>query len=412
MTKAVVPLSGEPLGMSSADEDLARLHLDDAAADGPAEPTGGRGGYGYESAEEQKAIAAQRSAIWAWIRGLGLHLLKDGLSLTTVSMPVTLFEARSWTQRVCDNWSYLHLLELAAQETDAASRLRLVVAFAIGGLRRQVGFLKPFNPLLGETFAGTYACGASVAVEQVSHHPPVTAWELRGSHGRYVYSGSGAWHASARGNTVRGSQSGEHCVVFAADGARVTWSLPELTVHGALWGRRSLEYDGKVCFEDHLHRLRVDVTINEAGPGLFKSIFKRGIARTKVHDAVKGDLVRLPDDGVAAASSTSSVSTAASSASSAKPQVLDTLSGSWLTRLEWAHGLGHGQLHVVWDAKRAPISGLAPSDRCLPSDARLRKDLVRLAEGRLEEAQAEKVALEQAQRADRKLRKAGGGPDS
>lgn len=38
------------------------------------------------------------------------------------------------------SWCYIHLLDLAADEDDPVTRLKLVVAFAIGGLRQQVSF--------------------------------------------------------------------------------------------------------------------------------------------------------------------------------------------------------------------------------------------------------------------------------
>ncbi len=37
-------------------------------------------------------------------QGLGTSLLRNGLNLTTISMPVALFEPRSWLERMCDNW--------------------------------------------------------------------------------------------------------------------------------------------------------------------------------------------------------------------------------------------------------------------------------------------------------------------
>lgn len=54
----------------------------------------------------------------------------------------------------------------------------------IGGLRRQTSTLKPFNPILGETFEGEYSCGARVFAEQISHHPPVSAWQVADVHGK------------------------------------------------------------------------------------------------------------------------------------------------------------------------------------------------------------------------------------
>ncbi len=50
-----------------------------------------------------------------------------------------------------------------------------------------------------------------------------------------------------------------------------------------------------------------------------------------------------------------------------------------------------------------------PVPHPLPSDCRYREDLAALAAGDVKAAQAAKEALEQRQRADAKLRKAGGG---
>lgn len=60
------------------------------------------GGYRYELPEEKAAMKAQRAAVWHWLRGIGMHVLRDGFSLISISMPVTLFEPRSWLERMCD----------------------------------------------------------------------------------------------------------------------------------------------------------------------------------------------------------------------------------------------------------------------------------------------------------------------
>ena len=55
--------------------------------------------------------------------------------------------------------------------------MKLLVAFVVGGLRRQTSTLKPFNPILGETFQADLA-GTQVFVEQISHHPPISCWQV------------------------------------------------------------------------------------------------------------------------------------------------------------------------------------------------------------------------------------------
>ena len=58
------------------------------------------------------------------------------------------------------------------------------VGFVIGGLRRQTSTLKPFNPILGETFEAAYEGGARVWAEQISHHPPISSWQVMDPSGK------------------------------------------------------------------------------------------------------------------------------------------------------------------------------------------------------------------------------------
>ena len=37
---------------------------------------------------------------------------------------------------------------------------------------------QPFNPILGETYQARYPNGVEVFCEQISHHPPVSSWQV------------------------------------------------------------------------------------------------------------------------------------------------------------------------------------------------------------------------------------------
>ena len=39
---------------------------------------------------------------------------------------------------------------------------------------------KPFNPLLGETYQASQPDGSTVQMEQISHHPPISAFQITG----------------------------------------------------------------------------------------------------------------------------------------------------------------------------------------------------------------------------------------
>ena len=104
-------------------------------------------GFHFTSKEDLEQIKGQRSAIWDLLRQLGSNVLSQGISLTNVSMPVRVFEPRSFLERVTDNWAFFDLLEAAADCSSPADRLKLIVGFVVGGLRQQASTLKPFNPV-------------------------------------------------------------------------------------------------------------------------------------------------------------------------------------------------------------------------------------------------------------------------
>lgn len=43
---------------------------------------------------------------------------------------------------------------------------------------------KPFNPILGETYQAEYSGGVRVYAEQISHHPPISSWQMMDDAGR------------------------------------------------------------------------------------------------------------------------------------------------------------------------------------------------------------------------------------
>ena len=42
---------------------------------------------------------------------------------------------------------------------------------------------KPFNPILGETWQASLSDGSQMYMEQISHHPPVSAFHIEGPGG-------------------------------------------------------------------------------------------------------------------------------------------------------------------------------------------------------------------------------------
>lgn len=107
-----------------------------------------------------------------------LEIIRENLGkdLSKVSTPVSVNDFLSETQRVLEGFEYAETLDAAASCRDQSLRPALILAsllMTFAKLPRRMR--KCFNPLLGETYELTTPCFRGLA-EQISHHPPVTAW--------------------------------------------------------------------------------------------------------------------------------------------------------------------------------------------------------------------------------------------
>lgn len=356
----------------------------------------GSGGYRYNKPEERQLLERQKKVIWTWLKKVGRNLISEGVNLTKVSLPVELFESKSFLERVCDSWSYLDLLERAADSPDPVERMRCLIAFAVSGLSLQVNPNKPFNPILGETYQGEYGNGMRVFCEQVSHHPPVSCWEVVDPRERFRFTGTGHITATTRANSVRACQKGDSSVLFYSDGAVVSWNLPGLILKNVMFGERVLKYSGEMMFRDDKNGLECLVKVD---PSEEKSMFSRMLSSKKK------------------ASITGALDEVFGEIKNEAGEVLDRCEGSWLSHLDW--GLVKGEGERYWTRNRSSCVYPQPQTGSLDSDCSLRIDLraLRRAEVNPEdadlyskcilEAQENKVKLEEIQRADAKLRKKG-----
>lgn len=91
-------------------------------------------------------------------------------------MPVYINEPLSMLIRGSEMFEYSNLLKRANNTSDEYIRISYVTSFLFMNLGQNNGrSKKPFNPLLGETF-DVFDNGVRVVCEQVSHHPPVSAF--------------------------------------------------------------------------------------------------------------------------------------------------------------------------------------------------------------------------------------------
>jgi hypothetical protein len=96
--------------------------------------------------------------------------------------------------------------------------------------------MKPFNPILGETFQIKVG-DANLYIEQTSHHPPILNYYL--THPKYSCWGFYEIEIISGANTIYGETKGKFYVKFT-DGTLLRYCPPRITVNGLMIGKRFL----------------------------------------------------------------------------------------------------------------------------------------------------------------------------
>jgi hypothetical protein len=112
-----------------------------------------------------------------------LSQLKVGMDLSKVTLPTFILEPRSFLEKLTDFMLHGDLvLPLAARETPEERFLGVLRWYLSGWHLKPRGCKKPYNPILGESFHAAWRSGThgdtQFIAEQVSHHPPVSAFHI------------------------------------------------------------------------------------------------------------------------------------------------------------------------------------------------------------------------------------------
>ncbi len=95
-----------------------------------------------------------------------------------VQLPINYNEPLSMLQKQCEKFMYANLLNKAANTEDPFLRLAYISGFIVSEVNLNINrILKPFNPILGETFEYIdNDLKYRFFSEQVSHNPPISAF--------------------------------------------------------------------------------------------------------------------------------------------------------------------------------------------------------------------------------------------
>ncbi|KAI8097800.1 uncharacterized protein B0P05DRAFT_522056 [Gilbertella persicaria] len=180
------------------------------------------------------------------LMGIISQLRKD-MDLHRVTLPTFVLEPRSMLERVTDFMSHPEFLIEASKKSDPLVRFLDVVKYFLSGWHiKPKGVKKPYNPVLGEVFRCKYKYNngteAIYVAEQVSHHPPISAFYYGSPENGVYIQGDLRPKSKFLGNSAATLMEGENHIVFThLYNERYDITMPNIYAKGILFGKMVLE---------------------------------------------------------------------------------------------------------------------------------------------------------------------------
>ncbi|KRY38292.1 Oxysterol-binding protein 2 [Trichinella spiralis] len=320
-----------------------------------------------------------------------------GKELSKIPMPVNTNEPLSMLQRLTEDLEYSSIVDQAAQCGDVYEQMCYVAAFTVSSYSTTTNRTgKPFNPLLGETYEWdrTDDLGWRSLCEQVSHHPPAAA--LHAESQRWKLWQEFTMSSKFRGKYLSIVPLGYSHLEFLESGNYYIWRKVTTVVHNIIVGKLWIDNYGDMTIEEKKHGVKCHLKY------IPYSYFSKDTPR-KVTGVV------TDKDGV----------------------VYWVLKGTWDDHMECAKVIGQSEKHsstdkpvyetmppkLLWK-RNPPLPGAETfynftlfavqlneeEEGVAPTDSRNRPDQRLMEQGNFDDANVEKIRLEEKQRASRKQR--------
>ena len=314
--------------------------------------------------------------ISAKFNGMLADLVKQILKIVfghKISLNVKLFEPCSMTQSLLNFFSFTPKFILPATNSmlTPLERMKYIISLGISGLYMNAKQLKPFNPLICETFQGYFDVEnihieenqIEIFSEQISNYPTLTRYySVNKNFKMYGYFDL-SLETKSLGNKLICFTKGINTVDFFRINEKINFSIPSSKIVNAIAkDDRSAHYVGVMVFYDLKNNLRAFVQfakdikhIADIKGYIFKYNFSKDYKFNfdKEYEIFgKLDINNFKKNNIFS-----------------KNDILSTISGSWLKKL-------YIDDNVYWDIDEDLPTYIRPSFNCLPSDSRFREDLI------------------------------------
>ena len=332
-------------------------------------------------------IEKQRSVGSYFIKTITSNIFK-GKSIMNLSLPITIFDKRTLLELwVSQNGIYASTC-LENLSSSPVEQIKHTFAYAIMKFHLSGAQLKPFNPVLGETFQCKIN-NSYFYLEQTSHHPPICNFYGFGKN--YKIYGYNESEAETSVNSVTVYYKGK-LNVLSANVIEHEVIFPKMKLSGTIVGERKVKFKGKVIVIDKANDVVCFVKVDPDERKGLQRISKR---KETFPDYFKGVITTYKDNVEKKKRMNGKISYEL--VKNKKRKVFCVVEGEFLSYLKFDD-------KVYWTYNEERKDEQRRMEYTLPSDSMFREDLYWFKRGNVDLAQRCKMSIEEVQRNDNKLR--------
>ena len=325
------------------------------------------------------------------IAKMGKNIL-TGKSILNVSFPVFIFDKRTLHQAFCHEQRLApYYITRAIYSPDILERLKWITVHLMAFLHLTTTQVKPFNPIIGETFQCRIG-NLKLFLEHTVNHPITANFYGIDDDKTYEMFGYQITDASVTPNTCMATRLGLYYIKITKDNTLYRIRIPDALVRGTTIGDRMFSYENKCLVMDITNKICSFIEVNPPSKegGGFLGLGKLFKKRENFPDyfcghIVSSDFVQVDENG--------------SNHTLLKGyQSICKISGEWTNNIKFDD-------EEYWGIYDEPLLTMYHDENMmLPSDGSVRSDLICFIKGDIDSSQKEKEGLEVRQREDRKLR--------
>ena len=191
-----------------------------------------------------------RSTGYELIKQIGKKILSGNFNLTTISIPIQVMVPLTILQSIARSvFQFPVYFTKAAMTNDLLERFKYVITASISTYHCSSHFLKPMNPVLGETYEAVWEDGSQIYLEQTSHHPPISHFLLLGPNNSYKFYGFSNFATTAGLNSLKLENKGKRNVEFK-DGFNIQFDYCYELYSNSFFGTLRHESLGEIHYKE------------------------------------------------------------------------------------------------------------------------------------------------------------------